>query len=233
MATLLAEPFEVAGVIVQPVLAGQRDTVQYTPVGVTGFKGSGKNEVVKRFVAAGWQVGSFAMALREEVFGIVHNWVKPSKERRELAAKAVRKDWFLYNYDKEFAQFIAFIEEHKRDPLNSTHGWVRQYLQAHGAMRRSTVDEDYWVRQLTITPITVIDDLRFINEGKSIYASRGRTIRVIRPGYDSDGAPSEEEIPRIPVDYTIYNDGSLVDLWQEADRIVSDVLKRGPRGIER
>lgn len=180
------------------------------PVGVTGFKGEGKGEVVKIIMAAQPErvKGSFALALREEIFNIVSGYEKPYFG----SISGNHGEWYKEMYQKQFTRFLEWVESNKRNNPTEEGGWIRLYMQAHGKMRRETKGEGYWVRQLPITENSIIDDLRYDNEARRIKSLGGIVIRVRRPNYVSDGTPSEEGVLSISPDFIIDNDGSIEDL---------------------
>jgi hypothetical protein len=63
------------------------------------------------------------------------------------------------------------------------------------------------------TPL-IIDDVRFINEAKAIYALDGIVIRINRPGLVPMKHESERQQSRIKVDYALANDGKLEELLE-------------------
>lgn len=103
---------------------------------------------------------------------------------------------------------------------------VRRLLQHTGQTVRD-IDRGFWVRAAldTIADIwspVVVSDVRYPNEADAL-AQRGfLLVRITRPdaGRMVDGASahsSETALDGYPADVTITNDGSLADLYAQAD----------------
>lgn len=128
----------------------------------------------------------------------------------------------------------------------------RDFLVNVGQSARAQFGEDFWVNQVLPRPVTydennpdapaaaaminygnvqemypdvaclVITDVRMDNEAERIKRLGGVVWEVQRPGVESDGSPTEQQLTGIYVDHIIHNDGSLSDL----ERKVEDALGR-------
>lgn len=92
---------------------------------------------------------------------------------------------------------------------------VRQFLIDLGTAGRSTFAEnvDFWVNRALerADGPTVFTDIRFLNEAARLRATKPTfLIRITRPGHEP--SEFEQEVPRIPVDATVDNDGDVDDL---------------------
>lgn len=190
----------------------------HVPIGITGLKEEGKNTVAEVFTQNGWRKGSFALALRVEIFEIVKGWNKP-----DVYSSPVYRD----RYNAALAEWLQFVEENKRNRPSERGGWVRLYLQAHGQMKRETRGESYWLDQLIIDDRTVVDDVRYSNEAERVKQLGGLVLRVRRPGMTSDGTPSEDGVLQIQPDITIVNDGTIAELRDLAGFALHEIRQRG------
>jgi hypothetical protein len=126
------------------------------------------------------------------------------------------------------AAVLAYIEEHKRDPLDSPTGWCRQILQAWGEMRRDIHGPDYWLHQIHLRPGRVIADIRYPIEVEAVRAAQGVIWRVERPGYGSDGTPSESHAAGLTVDAILHNGTDIAGLVTQIDWLMEQLAKGCP-----
>jgi hypothetical protein len=68
--------------------------------------------------------------------------------------------------------------------------------------------------------LLVVTDVRFPNEAKRIKHLGGEVWEIIRPGVSAGIHASEHPLPRDLVDVTIVNDGTILDLQDEVDRVL-------------
>jgi len=74
----------------------------------------------------------------------------------------------------------------------------------------------------------VITDVRFENEADWILGHGGHVIRVERPGVGPvNGHVSENPLPDYLVSYTLKNDKTLSDLWDNAVKMVTAIIEQG------
>jgi hypothetical protein len=101
---------------------------------------------------------------------------------------------------------------------------VRRILQHVGQSVRDR-DPDYWVAAL-VQKIgdgpTVVTDVRYPNEARTLRRHGFRLVRVVRPSLGDpspDAHESETALEGFPVPVTILNNGTLEDLRAHADSI--------------
>lgn len=181
-------------------------------IGLTGYKGSGKDTV-----------GAYLV----ERFGFIReSFADPLK----ISAAA------LFDIDP------AHFEADKNDDatLVTYQGGgvyvemtVREMLQRYGTeAHRGVFGDDFWTRQL-IEKLVIIDkgndvvvtDSRFENETKGLRQIGGIIVRVIRPDVEggADTHASEIQVPEELVDITIVNDGSIADLHEAIDEMLGNI----------
>lgn len=104
---------------------------------------------------------------------------------------------------------------------------VRHVLRTLGTeWGRDCIHPEVWLRcwegRLNADRLTVVDDVRFLNEAEAVRRHGGIMVRVVRPGFDADAQHrSEGGLDAYEgFDHVIYNDGSL----EERRHTVDDVL---------
>lgn len=108
---------------------------------------------------------------------------------------------------------------------------VRRVLQRLGTESIRAIDPDFWIRagvqtiQATDGPV-VVTDVRYPNEADAIQALGGYLIRVVRPGFTSEGDPhpSESALDDYRVNLTIHN-SDTIDRLQGRARSVAAALE--------
>lgn len=106
----------------------------------------------------------------------------------------------------------------------------RKLMQTLGTEWGRGHDKDFWVKiwteeiwKLSNKTLFVTDDYRFPNEAGALRMKWAILIRVIRPSLelpDVSAHESERHIMNLPVDFTIYNDGSIQALHSAVDDII-------------
>lgn len=169
-------------------------------IGITGRKYSGKTTAARLFeksIAAPTVQISFADSLKEEV------------------AKAC-------------SVTVEFVEQNK--------SLFRPMLQWYGTdLKRNLVSQNYWIDRLreklthidNYTAAVLIPDVRFLNEASFISSLGGILIRIKRPETDNakDSHLSETEQDQILVDYSLENDGTLIDLKNKIRAVIHGINK--------
>jgi hypothetical protein len=127
---------------------------------------------------------------------------------------------------REFLQKLG--TEAIRDGLH-TNVWVnalfadykskRELLQADGTWIESDTGEVDFAVSIKY-PNWIITDMRFPNEMEAVKERGGITIRVVRPGTESETHPSETALDNATFDYEIINDGEIVDLIEKVKTIL-------------
>lgn len=125
--------------------------------------------------------------------------------------------------------------------LVNAHGWdiakqispgaddgLRGLLQRFGTeVGREMFGEDFWVERAFATvaasdPI-VFSDVRFPNEARAVVERGGVLLRVHRPGVHAiNGHPSDSALDHWDFSGHLVNDGSLVDLEGEVQRVLGE-----------
>ena len=95
---------------------------------------------------------------------------------------------------------------------------------------RNTFGSDIWVNVLKkqidkewSKNKVIIDDVRFKSEYEA-FKKESISIRIIRPDFEIiDQHSSEHELDEVVANHTIYNNGSLDDLYEMVDKIMSEI----------
>jgi hypothetical protein len=115
---------------------------------------------------------------------------------------------------------------------------IRRTLQRFGTeVGRNILGENLWV-DTTFALMEpgkdyVITDMRFPNEHFAVNNALGFTVRVFREGSGLSGTAalhaSETALDDHSFDYTLSNDGSLMQLEDAVDAMLNDLQKRGQK----
>jgi len=103
--------------------------------------------------------------------------------------------------------------------------WGRTFLDANiwiNAQKNHTKNEDLY-------PKVVIDDMRFLNEAKEIKDRGGLILALDRPGLESSPAAAHESEQNLAIlfrDATIYNDGTLDDLYKDVSEKIREFQRK-------
>lgn len=115
---------------------------------------------------------------------------------------------------------------------------IRRTLQRFGTeVGRNILGENLWVDTTFALMESgkdyVITDMRFPNEHAAVNGALGFTVRVFREGAGLSGTAalhaSETALDDHSFDYTLSNDGSLVQLEDAVDAMLNDLQKRGEK----
>lgn len=168
-------------------------------IGLSGYAGSGKDEVAKILVEEfGYKRIAFADPIRELLYEM---------DPPVLVGSGLEKHTVgLQNYIDVYGW-----DEAKKHPL------VRSMLQNLGVGARKVFGETFWVYQALsdVAPQdkVVVSDVRFANEAEFIQEFNGKIWRVNRPGVGAvNNHVSETELNNLVCDTTIINDGTLNNL---------------------
>lgn len=159
-------------------------------VGLTGLKGSGKDEVANIISRNYGHVRvAFADPLKDvikTIFGVTE------EELTDRVKKEKVLDRWPYCSPRQLLQFIG------TDMFRAYYPgvWVKAWQN----------------RVMSIDAPVVASDVRFVDEADLIRSMGGLIIRVVRPGTKNDGHISELSQEAIPADHVIMNDGTLYDL---------------------
>lgn len=126
----------------------------------------------------------------------------------------------------------AFVED-EDDYVEFTTD-MRQVLQRFGteAMKKH-FGTDVWAQKLVQDALmwnmenVVVSDLRFLNEYEYLkeHCEKLTIIRLHKDGLEEDVHSSEQEYKQIPTDYDISNNGTLQDLYNKLNKIMSEITK--------
>lgn len=168
-------------------------------IGLTGYKGSGKDTVADRLVAKhGFVKIAFADPIREM-----------------LRAGFALKDRH-FNEDKETViPWLGVSPRYLMQTLGTE--WGRQQIRV-----------DIWVRYMTQRLRyareheldVVISDVRFPNEEALVHAFDGIVIRIVRGEPEEDGHISELSTGGVIEDKLLFNLDTLERLYEEVDGLV-------------
>lgn len=183
-------------------------------IGLNGFKSAGKNVVGDYLVEQyGFTIVSFAALLKQSAAALFGFEPEIWDEWKNSDAAVV-------------AVFDADGNEH-------TVVTARKFLQRYGTeSHRDVFGYDFWVEQafkgLNTTTYAryVFTDARFENELQAIYAKGGKNIQIVRPETDglSGGHASEIRPNEIYLDAVIYNTGTLDNLYDRVDSVISNLF---------
>jgi hypothetical protein len=106
-------------------------------------------------------------------------------------------------------------------------------LQYIGEGMRNIYGKDIWVRQLGpkiehqgAGEHLIVADLRYSNEAEYLRAKGFTLVNIRRPNRPIDRDPShisENDLNEYDFDFTIINDGTLGELYEEVEHLVADV----------
>lgn len=174
-------------------------------IGVTGFKGSGKDAIGDIMCQKkGYMKFAFAAPVKSMAYVLLQN--------------------LDYTQNDILLALHGSIEQKEKQIPGLVEGVTpRRIMQILGTETRDLLDRNLWTKILEIKlqklpacTSVVICDVRFEHEVEMIQKLGGKIIKVIRPGVDllSDHA-SETEIPHLHWDAVIHNDGTLDDLKEK------------------
>lgn len=169
-------------------------------IGLTGYAGSGKDEVAKSLTL---RAGAFTMGMSDALHDMA----------MILNPILVGRDGNLFDYQEIIFQ-RGYVEA-KKEPA------VREFLQLLGTEAvRNIIDENAWVwaAERKFVPMlaegkhVAITGIRFPQEVNMVKRHAGIIVRVERPGYGPVNAHSSDQIDSIAADHVIYNSQGLREL---------------------
>lgn len=185
-------------------------------LGLTGFKGSGKNTVADYLTEKyGFEQLSFAAKVKESVNALF--------------------DWDLDQIEYLKNEPEAFVMVKIPGQGVTAKMSVREFLQRYGVeAHRDVFGDNFWLDQVLPDekyPVrgwydrnAVVTDVRFENEVKRVKANGGRIINIVRPTTAAQDHASEQPIETELINYTIQNNGSVNDLYKAVDEFLISVL---------
>ena len=177
------------------------------PMGVTGKKRHGKDEVARWFVEnRGFHRAALADELKQMVLDLDPLVVVPD-------SRTVGTDL----HASEVYRLSVLVERFGMEAAKEVPE-VRRLLQVFGTEVMRRRDPDFWIRMMrrrieaSRFPI-IVPDIRYDNEADLIHDYGGTVVKVVRPGMqDVDTHASEAGISPSKVDWSVTNDGSLAML---------------------
>jgi hypothetical protein len=95
-------------------------------------------------------------------------------------------------------------------------------------MFRKCFGEDIWIRifnrKVSCLQNVVISDVRYQNEVDYIHNNGGIVINIIRTTADNYISDHESETQILQCDYTVYNDGSIEELYKKISNIIEHLI---------
>lgn len=181
-------------------------------VGLCGFAQSGKDTTAEHLVTRGWTRVAFADTLREVLY----------------ALNPIIEGHYYPEGDGVLLERVVEIVDRKGwDVAKVEHPEIRALLQRLGTEAgREIIDQQMWVRkgeekiERAGGPV-VITDCRFPNEVNMVRRRKGTLIWVSREGISAVNThASEHSVTQADCDLTIWNDGTIQDLYDEVDDLL-------------
>lgn len=176
-------------------------------IGFTGNAGSGKDTAAD-YVAR--KIGATKLAFADKV--------------REMLAI---EDGIVGIEDGQLVRYSEAVGKYGYDRAKRKYPEIRRKMNAIATeIVRNTIDEDYFVNDTMLrangSADYVISDARFDNE-KAAVQQRGVVIRVIRDDNEILNYESEN-LTDNHIDFTVYNNGTIEDLWRSLDIVLDEVF---------
>lgn len=201
-------------------------------IGVAGRDRAGKSTVAAALAAHGYTVINFADTLKDMAVAIDPPIEDPNTGRVYGLASLVQEYGWEVVKDRfpgarRFLRRLATegVREHL-DPNAWVTAWRKRVMQhlRKRVMQHRDASED--------TVPVVAGDVRFRNEADAIIASGGQIWLVDRPLLTADGEQhvSENPLPDELITRTIRNDGTVEDLTERVEKLISmSTSNDGPR----
>lgn len=189
-------------------------------IGLTGYKGSGKDTVGQYLVDAyGYERIAFADKLKQAVAALFNVSLDAADEWKNEPV-----------YIRVFSTVLGEESGMTYETPIVSQSW-RSVLQRMGTeVGREVFGYNFWVDlALPLYPYPlstyrirnyVVTDVRFDNEASRILELGGKLVFVDRPGCEPDGHASED-LPLNHVTHTIRNDSTIEDLRDTVDRMMA------------
>lgn len=206
-------------------------------IGLHGHPGTGKDTIADRLQTMhGFKRGAFADALKDELcraFVCFREYF----ERREYKPKPTAQlalincrfapfvDWYLFSdKGREEVSLYGLTE------VMSMSRAPRWLMQTWGTDYRKAEDPGYWIKQL-LAKIPdqgdfVVTDVRFEDEAEALtclgsYSVIWEVRRPNNPLHEASGHVSNHRLPATRIDNSLYNVGTLVDLFKQTDTLLA------------
>jgi hypothetical protein len=183
-------------------------------IGLTGYKGSGKDAAMEQLVSNNpeyydWARVKFAGCLKEMLEAYLRFNGVNYDEAHEIIEGSLKETPTEY--------FQGKTPRHAMQTLGTE--WGRDIM-------GTSIWVDSALRCCAMFDNSFITDVRFPNEVKAIKDSGGYVIRITRPSTmrpEDEKHPSEVLMDSLPADYEIVNDGTLEELEQKLFRVMRKI----------
>jgi dCMP deaminase len=190
-------------------------------IGLTGYLGSGKGEVIELLRKRGYAVTSLSDAVREEATrrGLPHtreHLQRVGNELRDAHGAGVLGRKIRETIEAETARRSASEEQGglaHRSPANAGRRWVIDGIRNPGEWEELSVLSDFQMVGVTASPETIVQRITERNrEGAPL--SREEILEKIRRERGVGEPPEGQQVQRCldRADYLIVNEGTLEDL---------------------
>lgn len=122
-------------------------------------------------------------------------------------------------------KFVKYLQRNDYSFIQEYYITIRQLMQYFGTeVCQTYFGKKIWILLTLKSDKSIISDLRFKTEYSEIKAKHGYTIYVNRPGILPGNHASEKEVQELflnkAFDYTIINNGSIEDLFNECKTLL-------------
>lgn len=186
-------------------------------IGFSGRKKSGKTTLANELIDQGFQIASFAAALKEYVAKL-YNWDIETL-KNQVQKEEILKDPVYWNEDKckELSEIIG--EEIVWSQKNNVFYSRRDAMQYIGTEVLREHEPDFHINEFKKRYTNgdfVCDDVRFPNELELIKEINGKVYHIVRPyHWEYSNHSSEISLNRLNSDLNILNDKTLEDFKNE------------------
>lgn len=200
-------------------------------IGVSGFKGSGKNTFAKKCLND--LACNYGRVAHEMSWAELLKLSAAASFGLQFESVSKCLEWA----DKLKSRGYVSVDIKQEDGINYDRHEItgREFLQNYGTeAHREIFDDDFWVNAFWTNndfredDIVFICDTRFENEARSIKEHNGLIIQIANDKVDSaanDTHASEVPLPGEYIDIVIDNNGTLDDLNEAAETFVEELLK--------
>lgn len=211
-------------------------------IGMTGLARSGKDTVADYLVKEyGFVKMSLAGPLKEMARRIdpIIGYDLEAIEYKGNFGEAVRRDLT----DVTPVRLVDALDRLGEDEVKARFPEYRNFLVKLGTDGIRHVDDSFWI-DLAMSGIedelmggsgrVVVTDVRFQNEADAIITqgwggfTSSRLWNVDRPGLTRDGSSTEALAGKLGEDVVIHNDGTLLKLGKQVDKLINITIEEGP-----
>ena len=171
-------------------------------IGFSAPKQSGKTTAGRYLVEKwGYTIHSFATPLKKlcnEYFGLT------PEETFGVDKETVNPQWGVS--PRQIMQFVG----------------TDMFREKLGELVGMDLASQFWIRQLVLSELSVIDDIRMLNELEYVRDHGGLLVKIkrLRSSSSTECHSTEQELPDDLFDVIIYNDGTLDELYGQLDKLL-------------